>query len=163
LHCAIRKYGRDVFEIEILDEGLTEAEADFCEVFYIRILNTKVPNGYNLTDGGEGSHGFKMPESAIEKSRATQFKPGLIPWSKGKHLSPETREKQRKAKLQRPTRYWLGKKRSSNTIEKVSNSLRGHIPWNKGKHNHLSKEQLKRLSDAQRSRNRCPRLHKSIQ
>lgn len=30
------------------------------------------------------------------------------------------------------TKYWLGKKRSKDTIEKIRISCRGRIPWNKG-------------------------------
>lgn len=43
-----------------------------------------------------------------------------------------TKEKIRQTKLANPTRYWLGKKRSPETIAKVSAKLKGRSVWNKG-------------------------------
>ena len=50
---AIRKYGWENFTIEIIEECLLES-LDEREIFWIAELNSKAPNGYNLTDGGEG-------------------------------------------------------------------------------------------------------------
>jgi len=36
---------------------------------------------------------------------------GRTPWNKGKETPIKVREKQRQAKLKKPTRYWLGKRR----------------------------------------------------
>lgn len=46
--------------------------------------------------------------------------------------SKKTIEKIRKAKLKNPTRYWLGKKRSPETIAKIKKGLKGKVAWNKG-------------------------------
>lgn len=50
LHSAIKKYGKDNFKLEILEwsENYNQREKDL-----IKEHNTKYPNGYNLTDGGE--------------------------------------------------------------------------------------------------------------
>jgi group I intron endonuclease len=59
-HNAIRKYGFDAFNWELLycREMLCpekdKASMDRCEKYYIKTLNTMAPNGYNLTAGGEG-------------------------------------------------------------------------------------------------------------
>lgn len=61
------------------------------------------------------------------------FKKGLIPWNKGSSHSPETKEKIRQSKLKNLTKYWLGKKRNKETLDKISKSLIGRKSWNKGK------------------------------
>lgn len=56
---AIRKYSEESFSTETLHECESQEEMDFVEIFYITLLNTKVPNGYNLADGGGGVSGWK--------------------------------------------------------------------------------------------------------
>lgn len=74
---AIAKYGWDNFEHIILCENLTFDEAKQKEKDYIKLYNTRSPNGYNLTDGGEGtlnwipSEEFKAKQSIIQKERWT--------------------------------------------------------------------------------------------
>ena len=53
LGAAIEKYKWENFTVEILEECPVELLSDR-EIFFIRELDTKAPNGYNLTDGGEG-------------------------------------------------------------------------------------------------------------
>lgn len=66
---AILKYGWDNFTHEILCEGLSQEEACQMERKYIAEYNCKVPNGYNLTDGGEGMLGYKVSEKFRERRR----------------------------------------------------------------------------------------------
>ena len=49
----------------------------------------------------------------------------------GKH-SKESKQKMSVSQRKNPTRYWLGKKRSPETIKKISDSLKGRQSWNKG-------------------------------
>ena len=52
---AIKYHGKENFERKTLLRGIkTLEELFFWERFYIGVKNTKYPNGYNLTDGGEG-------------------------------------------------------------------------------------------------------------
>ena len=51
---------------------------------------------------------------------------------KGSKHSEQSKEKSRQSKLKNPTRYWLGKKRSLKTIEKISKAKIGKPSWNKG-------------------------------
>ena len=53
---SIRKYGSKNFKKEIL-ELCTKDNWESRETFWINEKNTKYPNGYNLTDGGEGGIG----------------------------------------------------------------------------------------------------------
>ena len=50
---AIRKYGWKNFRCFVIKNCASKAEMDTWEKFFIILLNTKSPNGYNLTDGGE--------------------------------------------------------------------------------------------------------------
>lgn len=56
---AIRKYGRENFTVEVLEECYTVEQLNEREIFWIAALNCKHPNGYNHTDGGEGTAGLK--------------------------------------------------------------------------------------------------------
>lgn len=53
LHKAIRKYGDDAFEHTILAETDNLPELYLLEIEQIAKQGTKVPNGYNMTDGGD--------------------------------------------------------------------------------------------------------------
>lgn len=70
---AIRKYGFENFTIKPIAIVGTKWELDLYEIGLIRSLNTKVPNGYNLTDGGEGAVGaVRSKETRNRMSEAAQ-------------------------------------------------------------------------------------------
>ena len=79
---AIQKYGWKNFKVEVLEECYTVEQLNEREIFWIAELNSKVPNGYNLTDGGDGIVGC---------SEETRAKLALA--SKGRKFSEETRAK----------------------------------------------------------------------
>ena len=83
INAARKKYGIDAFDFEILKECEDE-ELDFWEMYYIKELNTKAPNGYNLTDGGDGMKGYHWSEESKIKLSET---------NKGRHLSEEAKKK----------------------------------------------------------------------
>lgn len=93
-HCAIRKYGIENFEIEILKENLKDyEEMDYWEKYYIKEFDLLAKNGkgYNLSDGGYGGNKFagKTEEEMQEiGKRISEVK-------KGKRHSQETKEKMR--------------------------------------------------------------------
>ena len=51
---AIRKYGVENFKIEIIEHCESKAQLNERENFWINALNSKQPNGYNVTSGGSG-------------------------------------------------------------------------------------------------------------
>lgn len=57
-HRALKKYGKENFEWEIIDRAENENEILEKEIYWIKFLNTcihsKKSNGYNITMGGEG-------------------------------------------------------------------------------------------------------------
>lgn len=70
---ARKKYGLSAFTYSILFEYETDSKEklktvlDFWERTYINLYNTKAPNGYNLTDGGDGVNGYKQTKEQIRK------------------------------------------------------------------------------------------------
>jgi len=58
LNNAIRKYGKDDFNVELLCECETPKDLDERECYYIYVYDTLVPNGYNLERGGRDNRKF---------------------------------------------------------------------------------------------------------
>lgn len=61
-----REFGLDSFNVEILAEVETQEESWALEKTYIKAYNTKYPNGYNMSDGGETSKGTKHTKESIK-------------------------------------------------------------------------------------------------
>lgn len=68
---AIKKYGWDNFLHEVVFDGLEEQDAKYLEQLLIKCFNSKSPYGYNLTDGGDGTSGFHVPNEIREKISET--------------------------------------------------------------------------------------------
>jgi len=56
---AITKYGTENFNKEVLYECSSKEEMNEKEKYFIKYFNSKLPNGYNMTDGGEGAFGYE--------------------------------------------------------------------------------------------------------
>lgn len=70
-HNAIRKYGPENFDWEILHDGITNIDdLNKMEIYYIGYYDT-FNNGYNLTVGGEGSVGHRPSKETKEKTSKT--------------------------------------------------------------------------------------------
>ena len=103
------KYGLDNWKSEVLAKVATQEEAWELEKQFIKQLNTKYPNGYNMSDGGKDSNGYKHSEEQRQKwsdnrkgkhtSPSTEFKKGMTSWMKGKKMSDEHRKKDRLSHL----------------------------------------------------------------
>lgn len=66
LHNSIHKYGKDNFIVELI-ETVDETIADEREIFWISELNSMIPNGYNMTIGGNGTIGYKFNDEDRKK------------------------------------------------------------------------------------------------
>ena len=87
LYNAIKKYGNLAFIYYII-EYCESDKLNEREQYYIKEWNTRAPNGYNLTNGGDGTLGYSPSPETIEKLSISH---------RGKHQSPEAIEKKRKA------------------------------------------------------------------
>lgn len=108
---AIKKYGWENFDHEIIASGLNKDEACHMERFLIKELDTQ-RNGYNIFEGGQAPK--QTPES-IEKTRQANL---------GRKLSDETRKRISESKTgEKHPNY--GKHLKAETKEKIGNANRG--------------------------------------
>src|ERR1035437_892523 len=76
LHRAMNKYGFDNFIVEQLTQHEKEEDALAQEILFISQFNTQNRAiGYNLTEGGDGSSGYKHSEEA--KIKMSEAKNGV--------------------------------------------------------------------------------------
>jgi group I intron endonuclease len=101
-HAAIRKYGSDNFKWETIDRCLFTESLIVLEKHYIELYKSKVPNGYNMTDGGEGHCGYKptcetrLRLSSVHKNKQCGVNNpmfGKHSWNYGKHYSEDVIKK----------------------------------------------------------------------
>lgn len=122
---AIKKYGWDSFDHEIIASNLTEDEAKNFEIILIRELQTQNKlYGYNETAGGEGICGYHHTDDAKEKISQTWL---------GKKHSVESIQKISESKkghaCSEETRKKIGDKNRGKTVpeevrKKISETLK---------------------------------------
>lgn len=119
---AIRKYGTDVWEVQILCEVEDKSRAKELEIEYIKIFDCYY-NGYNSTIGGDGNNMIVM---SIESNKKRSEK------LKG---------------VKKPIGFNLGRKHSEETKNKISKShLNKRKPWVRWSDEQIIKRSLKRRS-----------------
>lgn len=88
---SIQKRGwNEGYTHEVIHDGIeSKEEADSLEIYYIKLHNSRYPNGYNLTDGGSGDGclNYKWTIEQKAKIRGENHK------NYGRHLSETTRIK----------------------------------------------------------------------
>lgn len=129
LHRAMRKYGVEKFKISPIASAKTFSDLARLEVYTIEQLNTRSPNGYNLTTGGEGAPGRHVSDSTKKKISAAHL---------GKPLSEEHRAKMSLAKIGKPRPPFTEEHR-----RKISQARMGHG---------FSEETLKKMSIAKKGK-----------
>jgi group I intron endonuclease len=113
LQDAVKKYGIEFFKFEILIICFDEDRYKY-EIEYIKKYNSKVPNGYNILDGGPGGS-FKGKKHTEEtKKRISENLKGM--------KNPNYGKKKTKEQLQKMSEVMknvnLCKKISNETLEK---------------------------------------------
>lgn len=164
---AIRKHGRDNFVYQVLYDCPTEEQAYRVEVFYIRLLKTQTPFGYNLDSGGMGGKQpceetkRKISQSLIGNKYTFGYKhteetrKKMSEARKGKHLTEEHKRKLSESKKGENNPSY-GKHPTEETRKKMSEARMGNkncvgrIPWNKGKKR--SEETKQKISKALKGR-----------
>lgn len=134
---ALRKYGWNNFEWEIIDRAKTEKELNLLEILYIEEYRHK-GHVYNMTNGGDGVSGNKLSEESRKKMSEVH---------KGYKHSTESCKKISKAG--KGNKYNLGKKHSEKTKRKMSIAHKGNKNGLGYKH---TEEVKKNMSAAQRIR-----------
>jgi group I intron endonuclease len=101
---AIVKYGKENFSIKTLRFCKTREELNSIEKHFIMKLKTKAPNGYNITDGGDGTLGVPYTDVQLEKFRKTigDSRKGSGNSFFGKTHDKNAKKKMRLAKLGKP-------------------------------------------------------------
>lgn len=117
---AIKKYGKEAFRKETIEQCASQEEMNEKELYWIIKLNTLVPKGYNITLGGGGFKGkhtkrtkeglskklsewWKDPEKRKMQSErlkgrklSEEHKRKISEGGKGKHQTPLSEEHKRK-------------------------------------------------------------------
>ena len=169
LYRAMRKYGVENFEFSVIETiecgSKEELNQRLCELekHYIENYQTKSPNGYNLTDGGEGLSGMKFSKSHRKKiadalkgrtkteehrQKLSEIRKRLKipPPNKGKRLSEETKAKISRAKKGQAAgekNPFYSKKHSPEFIEWIKEYNR---QWAQENYEHLVKSQPNRIA-----------------
>lgn len=137
---AIKKYGEDKFFIELIEEVDSAGRAYELEQYYIKEYNTKIPYGYNLTDGGDGIFGWEVTEEYRQEcsERVKQLHKEKKVGMYGKNHSDETKRKMSVASKGKSKPWLIGRKLSPESIEKLRQINLGRV---------LSDETKKKISE----------------
>lgn len=120
---AIKKYGWENINHEILFEGLTKKQAGEMEQHLIEKYDCIVPKGYNKSKGGE--YGFSGMHHSIEaRQKISEANKGRPSARKGTHLSSETRQKMSESK-KGVNHQFYGKHLSAEHRQKISEANKG--------------------------------------
>jgi len=87
---AIKKYGKENFNTEVIEECRDTDELNEKEIYWIQKLNSQCPSGYNISKGGSGSSGYSLSTDHKRKIAKSLY---------GRVVSKSTREKLRKSKV----------------------------------------------------------------
>jgi len=140
-HCrliarALKKHGVDAFDWEVTQYFDTIEEAKAAEVYWIERLGTNASrggHGYNLTDGGDGNHGWRPTEETRRAIGAA---------NRGRRHTAEARRKMSVTRKGRPPCN-AGKPASEATKKKMSSAHKGRVK---------SEEHRRKIGEGQRGR-----------
>ena len=139
---AIQKYGWDVFQHEIIADGLAREQAEQMEIKLIaQYKSNEREHGYNMSEGGTGGKSGCTVSDDVRIRLSEMNRGEKNPWY-GKHHNEETRMKISKGNL--------GKSPSAEARRKISESKRGEKHYNFGKH--LSEETRRKISQSNMGR-----------
>lgn len=110
LYLAIRKYGIDRTHFQVLVIANTRDYLEQLERSAISVFNTRLPFGYNLTDGGDGAPVGNQYQLGLKRSLVCRMKMSMSRRGKPRVLSTEYRETLRLSML--GNKHALGRKMS---------------------------------------------------
>ena len=115
IHKALRKDGPENFVFEVIDTAKSREELDRKEQFHIKELNTLVPNGYNISTGGQ----FSKEIDAETRKKISESKKGENNPNWHRVFTEEERELHRQANF----------RRYSKLEERIKTSLKNKEVW----------------------------------
>ena len=136
---AIKKYGKDLFEVFVLEECSSETELKQKEIQLIKERKSlSTENGYNLTLGGDGRLGYKLSEETKRKIGEGNFGKVMSNEAKEKmsvaakkrsvgKLSPMDGKKHTEESKQKIISFLTGRKHSEESKRKCSESMKAFI------------------------------------
>lgn len=147
LHAAMRKYGFENFSYTILAESDSVDELNTLEKYYIKELNTKVPNGYNILDGGKDASTHHWTEEEKEKirERSARLTKDEVIYLRKAYLNKESPTKIYKDKYEGKMHYnsflniWTGQRYAH---------IMPEVFIGQTKHTKLTLEQVKEIKEA---------------
>ena len=142
-HLAIIKYGFKRFSWKVVFEHADEQALHEAEIAFILRLRTKIPHGYNMTDGGEGISGMTHSEEARKKIRTAAM--GNQRWL-GRKLTEEHKQKLRASNLGKHA----GARHNEEAKRKIAEAGLGRVPWCKGKK--LSEKTKRKMSESHKGK-----------
>lgn len=119
---AIKKYGIENFEWEIIDEATSLDELDEKEIYWIKQLNSITPNGYNILGGGQKNR-MRMASECLSKIISDGLKKSEK-WQKTLN-SVEYQEKIKKFSQEHKNK--IGQKNVTRLIEQNKNKAKNWI------------------------------------
>ena len=165
LKSAFKKYGIEQFDFKMIcvcfDEDLNKIE-----IQYMEKLQSIVPTGYNLREGGNSGRHNEETKKQISNTLKEAYKNNIYIASKPQLGKPHTEETKSKISLAlkgrtdiirpKPT-CWIGKHHTEESKNKMSNSHKGKNTWNKGKcglqnHSDETKQKISNNSRGNKSR-----------
>ncbi len=130
LHIAIRDDGWENFDVVVLAQPSTRGELLSMERVAIASANTMIPDGYNMTAGGDGQ--WKRPMTDKAKAAISAANSDRRPWNFGVKTGPMSEDSRRKMSESRKgkTTWNKGISPSSETRAKIAASSRhGASQW----------------------------------
>lgn len=160
---SLRKRGLSPF-ISTLEE-VSEEQWQECERKWINNCRKEGIKLTNLTDGGEGVHGYQYTEE--QRKAISERSPwrGKVGWMKGKKLSSEHVEIIRQ--VNRGNKYNVGRKVSSETKQKMSEAHKGNKRALGYRHTEETKKKLAEIAKGKiptlETRQKISNFHKGKQ
>lgn len=168
IHNAIKKYGNETFSVEIIQyPDISEEALNAVEHWKIRQFHTLSPNGYNLTEGGEGVFN---PSLEI-RQKISEANKGKNHWMYGKSsedhpmygkkhsdeakkkISENNAMKNRPEVRQKHSETMKGRKLSEGHRRKISEAMKGeNNPMNRPEARQKHSEALKGKSPSEETR-----------
>lgn len=129
IYNSMRKHNVENFELEILAQGnFSKTELDDLEVDFIRLYNSiDRLYGYNLTQGGEGTSGYKHTEQTKKKLSQAKIGKNLGKKYSLEHCKKISDSLKGKPKSETHKLNLTGKRHSEETKEKLSKIHKGKI------------------------------------